>query len=416
MIWRTLDLVHALLVVILWPVRLTAWGRKRVAFERERDPVLKDVQWTFEVSSEGEFEQIRPWLESLMLESERIELVFASESVQKRVKEFKERYPLQVRLFPMPLLTHTPWELVRCLKAPRLVLCRYDFFPSLMARSTVATVIAGVVWASFTGKRDRLKKRFWREFYRWLYSSFRWVVPATHEDELIYHNLCSLKVFPTNEMRVPQIINRLSMAEQTLRTKFPHWEKFQTYMQKYTASSRWVLGSFWEQDLAFLNNESLRSDVIAGKTFVMVVPHQLGAHWREKISFEVTEITPAWSGEIIPGSVVLINLKGVLCELYSHAGHAYVGGGFGRSVHSVMEPFVAGARVYCGPKTYRSTEVEVMKGLGSDYLRVLADHSRLAHCYSERIEGGPDLTRRQEWLDNQVIRLKLNLAEVKQLC
>jgi 3-deoxy-D-manno-octulosonic-acid transferase len=114
--------------------------------------------------------------------------------------------------------------------------------------------------------------------------------------------------------------------------------------------------------------------------------------------------------------VILINLKGVLCELYSQVGHVYVGGGFGRSVHSVMEPFVAGARVYCGPKVYRSTEVEAIQALGGNFLRVVAEHSRLAHCYSERFESAQDLTRRQEWLDNQAIRLKLNLAEVKQLC
>jgi 3-deoxy-D-manno-octulosonic-acid transferase len=416
MIWRTLDLLHALFVVLFWPVRWTKWGRKRVAFERARDPALKDAQWTFEVSSEGEFEQIRPWLEMLLLDSQNIELVFASESVLKTVKDFKKRYSSQVRLFPLPLLTHTPWELVRRLKARRLVLCRYDFFPSLMARSTVSTVHAGVVWASFTGKRERLKKRFWREFYRWLYSSFRWVVPATHGDELIFHNLCSLKVFPTNEMRVPQILKRLSQGEQTLKNKFPHWEKFQAHMQKYSPSSRWMLGSFWEPDLAFLNNETLRADIKSEKTLVLLVPHQLGTHWREKISVPVTEITPEWAGEIISGSVILLNLKGVLCELYSHAGHVYVGGGFGRSVHSVMEPFVAGARVYCGPKIQRSTEVEAIIDLGGENLKVVAEYSRLAHCYSERFEKPQDLTRRQEWLDNQVIRLCLNLAEVKQLC
>lgn len=416
MIWRTLDLIHALIVVLIWPVRLTAWGRKRVAFERERDPVLKDVQWTFEVSSEGEFEQIRPWLEMLILDSQKIELVFASESVLKTVKDFKSRYPQQVRLYPLPLLTHTPWEMVRRLKASRLVMCRYDFFPSLMARTTVSTVNAGVVWASFTGKRERLKKRFWREFYRWLYSSFRWVVPATHGDELIYHNLCSLKVLPTNEMRVPQIMKRISQSEETLQKKFPHWEKFYAYIQKYSPSSRWIMGSFWEQDLELLKNENLISDVLGNKTLVMLVPHQLGSHWREKITGPLTEINPNWSGQIIPGSMILINLKGVLCELYPHAGHVYVGGGFGRSVHSVMEPFVAGAQIYCGRKIQRSTEVETILALGGNFLRVVSEHSRLAHCYSERFESAQDLTRRQEWLDNQVIRLKLNLAEVKQLC
>ena len=42
-------------------------------------------------------------------------------------------------------------------------------------------------------------------------------------------------------------------------------------------------------------------------------------------------------------------------------GHAFVGGGFGVSIHSVMEPFLAKSKVMCGPKVNRSTEFDMIK-------------------------------------------------------
>ncbi|MFP5458789.1 MAG: hypothetical protein ACLGG7_08655 [Bacteriovoracia bacterium] len=416
MIWRALDLLHALFALVLFPLRFTAWGRARVRFEEQRDPPLADPDWTFEVSSEGEFEQIRPWLEELLGQGKKIELLFASPSVDRRVRELKRSYPTQIRLFPLPLLTHTPWVLVQGLRAPRFVLCRYDFFPSLMARTTVATVVSGVVWASFIGKRHRLEKRFWREFYRWFYGVFTWLVPATHQDELSFNQLCSLKVFPTNEMRVPQIVRRLERGGETLHARCPHWPALERYLATFPRHKRWIIGSAWEEDLGLLDDPQLALQVARGEAVVLVVPHQLGEYWRTKIKLPVCEVSESWSGEIPPGHVILVNLKGVLCELYAHVGCAYVGGGFGRSVHSVMEPFVAGAQVLCGPHTHRSTEVEMIQGLGHKFLRVIPDQASLARAFSETTNLEHDLTARQEWLDNQVLRLKINLAEVAKLC
>ncbi len=61
-----------------------------------------------------------------------------------------------------------------------------------------------------------------------------------------------------------------------------------------------------------------------------------------------------------PG-VLLITIPGILCEMYTNYGHVFVGGGHGRSIHSVLEPFIASRFVYCGPKVFRSTEFDFIK-------------------------------------------------------
>lgn len=415
MIWRCLDLLHALLALLCYPLRFTQWGRERVRFEQARGPRL-EAQWTFEVSSEGEFEQVRPWVQLILDRGDKIELIYASPSVEKTVTSLASHYPRQIRLFPLPLLTHTPWVFVRELSAPRLVLCRYDFFPSLMARASVAGVRAGVVWASFTNKRERFKKGPWRLFYRYLYSVFTWVVPAAPTDGELFERLGNLRVLPYSEMRVPQIMKRLGLRQQTLQKRFPHWGNFQALLQRTTSEQRWIMGSCWPGDLAFLNNADLQTDVKSGKTQILLVPHKLEGDWTSLLApfgLPVQVIDETWDG-CGPGvGVWVLKLKGVLCELYPEAGFVYVGGGFGRSVHSVMEPFVAGAQVVCGPKVTRSTEVELIAKVAPQGILVVADEAALEGVYS-RVQRDPaDGLRRQEWLAGQEDRLLRNLVEVE---
>ena len=422
-IWQVIDLLHALLCLLLWPVRLSPWGRKRAHFESLRTPSIGVCDWSFEVSSEGEFEQVKPWITKLLRASKKVELVYASESVHKTVTNLQQHYSSQLRLIPLPLLTHTPWSLVRTLTASRLVLCRYDFFPSLMARASVAGVSSGLVWGSFKRRRHRLENVWWRRWYRLFYGSFNWVVPATREDEKLFMELGGIQVLAACEMRVPQIQFRLGDASETLVKRFPHWDSFLTMLSNFSYESRWIVGSAWESDLALLDDPKLKQDLLAKKVHLSLVPHKLGPQWRELLSargFEVLEITPEWEGEIVTSGtrpvVVLLNLKGVLCELYSVMGHAYVGGGFERSVHSVLEPFVAGCKILCGPKVHRSTEVEAILSVAPMALTVIPDQSRLSLAYSEMLVTPPDLTLRAEWLDNQSKLLHSNLEEVLRLC
>jgi 3-deoxy-D-manno-octulosonic-acid transferase len=422
MIWRVIDLLHALICFLLWPVRFLPWGRKRANFESLRTPHIGLCDWSFEVSSEGEFEQVKPWIMSLLKAEKKVELVYASESVHKTVTNLQQHYSNQLRLIPLPLLTHTPWSLVRALTAPRLVLCRYDFFPSLMARTSVVGVSSGLVWASFKRRRHRMENVWWRRWYRLFYGSFNWVVPATREDEKLFNALGGIQVLSACEMRVPQIQFRLQEAATQLLERFPHWSVFFNLLSNYPYDSRWIMGSAWESDLGLLDDPKLRRDLLDKKTPLTIVPHKLGAHWKELLrarGFDVLEITSTWNGEIPESSrplVVVLNLKGVLCELYSVMGHAYVGGGFERSVHSVLEPFVAGCKIICGPMVHRSTEVEAIQAVAPLALTVIPDQTRLSVAYADLIVSPPDLTLRTEWLDNQSKLLKSNLHEVMRLC
>jgi 3-deoxy-D-manno-octulosonic-acid transferase len=114
-----------------------------------------------------------------------------------------------------------------------------------------------------------------------------------------------------------------------------------------------VLGSVWAADL------DLWEPIVAEQTHVnwIIAPHQ----WTEDLKKRFQEKFPQaqhWSSEknTSKSNVVVLDVVGVLSRLYRFANAAYVGGGFGRGVHSVLEPAAAGIPVAFGPKHKNSLE------------------------------------------------------------
>lgn len=400
--WSAWDLLHALVCLVLWPLRWTKFGQKRAAFEHKRDATFFHADWAFEVSSEGEYEQVRPWINTLLAEGQLLEIVFASESVEKGMLALQGSYPQQVRLMRLPLLTYRFGAIENFLTARRLVLCRYDFFPSLMRRAARSDVRSGVVWATFKNRRQRLAFPWWRQWYRFFYGAFDWIIPATTEDEALFR-LVHANVFTSVDFRVGQIHQRLLNRSEVLAQKFPQWSEFQQILGRYPRERRLIIGSAWPSDLELLRSDRVRELIERREIIVLVVPHQLSDDWGARLrelSLSVSEVSPHHPLPQAQAQVWLINLKGVLCELYGEAGKVFVGGGFERSVHSVMEPYVAGASIWCGPKVHRSTEVELVQSVEPTKLQVLTDWSGVADkLFPGDDAQGPDLSR--QWSENQ---------------
>ncbi|NDF16326.1 hypothetical protein EB061_13595, partial [bacterium] len=97
-----------------------------------------------------------------------------------------------------------------------------------------------------------------------------------------------------------------------------------------------IAGSVWPEDLrvflpAFRNSPGS----------LVVVPHSLDpANLRA-----IHELLEAE----IPGRYLEVHRMGVLVELYPLADAAFVGGGFGKGIHSTLEPAISGLPVLSGP-------------------------------------------------------------------
>ena len=423
-----LRLPISLIAIALKP--LLPFLNRRILFERKnllehsalsfkKENLRAD--FCFEVSSEGELEQVRPLLERIISEKKRVEILFSSPSVEKKCLALYDRYPDSVRILRMPFVTFWPFPFLyfqsvwSWVSAPTVIFCRYDFFPELLLLKCLEK--------KFVLLSGAIKKKGWYKLLA--FSFFDIVVAATNGEKDQFEDLLGKKAIVFScDFRIPRIFERLSLADKTLAAK-AGLEAYINFIKKIPSSQKIILGSAWESDLSILKDAKLVADVKSSKIHLLVVPHKLDedfiANLNEKLSIifgrELVEILK--EGEVFKKSpVTLLQMSGVLCELYSLFKVSYVGGGYERSIHSVLEPFFSGSFVITGPKVQRSTEYDLISEMAPKEIHVLIQpDSFYTICEQNFLDKNPDQEVRTFWQKNsasemnRIIELLLETAK-----
>lgn len=370
--------------IIRWPLSVLAILlknvlrplRKRIDFERKnfldeecrsfkRDLIVAD--YCFEVSSEGELEQVRPLIEHFLSLNKYIEVVFASPSVEAKCLKLARDFKEQVRVLRLPIASfsplpflffQSPWAWV---SAPTLLFCRYDFFPELLSFKFLGRKL---ILLSASGK-----KMNW--FKKQSYQLFNVIVAANKSEAKTFSEHFKNQKIDSFDFRIPRIFQRLEKAPETLQSVF-ELASYLDFLDSLDSSKKLIMGSAWESDLVILKKTSSQwsGEIKNGQTHLLIVPHDLSADSIEGLILKLRTFLEVPVYEIKKGQaldvdllksrpgIVVLNLSGILCELYSKFSFAYVGGGYERSIHSVLEPFLSGCQVFCGPSVHRSTEYD----------------------------------------------------------
>ena len=316
----------------------------------------------FEFSSEGEYQQVAPLVDDALKAGKKVELVFFSPSVEKAIMKLAQQYPRQIRYLRYPFVRIFPFmgrrSFTHWMTSKTLIMVRYDLFPEFLLWAMKPGNELKIIWMTFKKERTSGKgPSWWKKLFLKSASS---VVYAVSSDEQTGSTL-GVKggIF---DFRAEQIKRRILLKDEKFKNSFPLYPEFKSHVQSFSKAI--ILGNAWPDDLFLLKD-------VPGDVLVVVVPHQLShdilnsmsasltEHGREV--FEVHDLTR----EFKKTNAIIINKKGILCELYADFDHAYVGGGFGSSIHSVLEPLVAGTqKISCGPKHFRSTEYDLALEMG----------------------------------------------------
>lgn len=163
-----------------------------------------------------------------------------------------------------------------------------------------------------------------------------------------------------------------------------------------------VLGQVWKED--YLAWGDALKDFVGT---VWVVPHQVNEHAIE----EAIEFIKKNEGHWVKTSnqagsshhrckFVLLDEMGVLSELYQFMDWAYVGGGFGRGVHSTIEPAIYGLPLAAGSVgSEKFEEIAQLSSFGQLTLirkSKQEDQEQELKKWLDRVSQG-DLTIHQQW-------------------
>lgn len=387
--------VRPLLTIIFQILNFIPFIKARLNFERKNlteDERMYRVKWekkevysaAFFVSSEGEFEQVLPLIQQLIDQQKKCEIVFTSPSVEKKVLTFYQNNPSLITYLRLPLMSFWPFPFFIFqaiwfwVKSPVVVFCRYDFFPELLAFALFNKKLV-LVSASFKNKNIHFFRKL---FYRGFFDFFQEIVFASIQDQKTFELLAETldkksdwqkiktRVF---DFRVQRILKRISNKEMTLFEN-SHLRAFCQQLENVPANRKLIIGSFWMSDSVALFHPTVLQFVKQEKMQIFLFPHKLkDQQLREElmeylrnrgdVSLQFISTLEELSRVEInqdEAKIYYIDIGGILVEMYSFFKQSYVGGGFERSIHSVLEPYMAQNFVLTGPKTHRSTEWELI--------------------------------------------------------
>ena len=319
---------------------------------------LEKTAW-FHFASVGEFEQVKPLIESIYADT-RIVLTFFSPSVAPNVHTY-----LHVdAVVYLPFDTRRNVQRLINLIAPTcLIFSRYDIWPNLVwcaAKDDIPViVVAGTVQAG-SKRLGGIARSFFRSVHP--YITLHCAVSDADATRFQFLGAPAHQVVVTGDPRYEQVYRRAIDVDPNAEF-FPGHKTLKHPIliagSTYTADERVLLKTF----------QILRQEVREQTPQLILVPHEPTPeriteirtkleqqNWEYRCFSELkTDVNLA---EI---DVIIVDTVGILAKLYRLADIAFVGGSFHGSVHNVMEPAAMGIPVLFGPTIRNASEALLLQ-------------------------------------------------------
>jgi 3-deoxy-D-manno-octulosonic-acid transferase len=323
-------------------------GRRDIWKELETHRHEKRRPVWIHCSSLGEFEQGRPVIEALKKEYPHLPLVLTFFSPSGY--EVRKDYTRADWIYYLPL--DTPSNADRFIKLinPRLALfVKYDFWFNYLQ-----VLIHHQIPFCFISATFRDNHFLFRKWATPLLAIVRKADRIFVQDDLSYQLLRSrdCPVTVAGDTRIDRVIQLQSDLKQ-----YPFLKKLSRPII--------ILGSVWPQDLKIVANWINEN---RARFFFIVAPHDIGTSMMHKLqSMLAGDYLHLSDAESLTGleNGILVNTIGDLAHLYQYGILAYIGGGFGKGIHSILEPVAAGLPVIFGPNYQKFNEANALLATGS---------------------------------------------------
>jgi 3-deoxy-D-manno-octulosonic-acid transferase len=372
--------------------KLKAAISQRRTFEEKNDASYLSVKYEhgFHISSEGELSQVFPVIEQIIDRKLKVILFYTSPSVEKKIIQLSHKYPTYLTTRRI-VFARPDYRFLNNLELGTFSLCRYDFLPWLMLVGLKSEKFFLLNATSIKWRNQNFIMKYIRKLF---YNQFNLITTSSPLDENIFVNLVSSKNVINIDLRMIEIFKRQRYFRFRDLIDEDH-----LFGQEYSSRSRSIcFGSAWPEDIEVFNQANFKTMLLDQIPFVAIFPHSFSEDnlnkmirilklndTKYRIVKNIEDLSMSKRGEV---SIVLV--KGILCEVYPFFQHVVIGGGFGNSVHSVLEPMVAKCTTYCGPNVGRSTEVENYLKSYRDKIYVCEDLVSLSKSLVKRSLGGDD--------------------------
>lgn len=303
-------------------------------------------------ASLGEFEQGRPVLEQLRISHPgyRLILTFFSPSGY----EVRKNYTGADHVFYLPADSPANARALLDILQPSLVIfVKYEFWYHYLSRIAGKKIPLLLISAIFRPSQPFF--RWWGSLHRRMLHCFTHLfVQDAASAELLKDILPLEKVSIAGDTRFDRVAAIAANAAPV------------PVVASFCGNSPVIVaGSTWPEDeqhisTALQHHPSLKC---------VIAPHEIGADHINKIMQLFPEAVrySVAEKEKVPAQarVLIIDNIGMLSRLYQYGRYAYIGGGFGKGIHNILEAAVYGIPVFYGPAFEKFREARELRDTGA---------------------------------------------------
>jgi 3-deoxy-D-manno-octulosonic-acid transferase len=334
--------------------KLWTTGRKNINIQLKNKFIRTDKIIWMHCASLGEFEQGRPVFESLKkkFHHHKFLLTFFSPSGY----EVRKNYDLADFVCYLP--ADSPENVkafLGILNIQMAIFVKYEFwrnfFHSLNQRKIPLFVISAIF------RKDQIYFKWYGGFYKDILRNVNYFFVQDENSKELLGSIEINNVSVSGDTRFDRVFHTASQ------------EKKFTLIEDFCAGHPvFIAGSTWQEDEILI--AGIFKSTINYK--LIIAPHEIDHSHIEKIEklFNKKNIIKFSQIEIESNenkNVLLIDTIGHLSKIYSYGKVAYIGGGFGKGIHNILEAAAFGLPVIFGPNYKKFKEAKDLINSGGAF-------------------------------------------------
>jgi 3-deoxy-D-manno-octulosonic-acid transferase len=320
---------------------------KAKAFVAGRHNIIQRIQESFRThqgslawfhcASLGEFEQGRPVIEALKKEYPdlKILLTFFSPSGF----EVRKNYAHADFVFYLPWDTASNAKQVIAAANPTVaVFVKYEFwyhYSKELKRRNIPLISISSIF-----RERQLFFKPYGGFYRGILKNFDYFFVQNVKSRQLLNSIGIQQCSIAGDTRFDRVYAIVREAEE-----IPTAKKFKADQKTM------VVGSCWHEDL-----EVLTPMINLGNFKFIIAPHEISETFLQAIEkallVKSIRYSVADGRDLVDYQVLIIDNVGMLARLYKYGEFAFVGGGFGKGLHNILEAACYGIPIFFGNRNY----------------------------------------------------------------
>lgn len=314
-----------------------------------QNPKSNNLVW-FHCASLGEFEQGRPLMEKLKLQQPEIKILLTFFSPSGY--EIRKNYSVADFIFYLPMDTPSnARKFIEIVKPQKVFFVKYEFWFNYLNELKNKNIPTYLVSGIF-----REDHHFFKSIGGWFRKQLTAFTHFFLQDEKSIELLNSIGYTNTTlcgDTRFDRVFEVAKNAKQI------------DLVKQFVGNNKTIIvGSSWMEDEKIV--QSLKLENLK----LIIAPHEID---EKHISFvellfkNSVRFSKATEKNVIDAQVLIIDNIGMLSSLYQYGSVAFIGGGFGKGIHNILEAATFGLPIIFGPNYEKFKEAKELIKLGGAF-------------------------------------------------